>query len=175
MQGQRKRIVINRALQYREAVVAASVTVLSVNLVVIVGTLFPGSFGIAIDMSPRGYWSVAALGLALLAGVALLSIRRSHAVAGPVYAIAREVSKLARGDLSFRIRLRPGDAFMHEAGQINTAASQLGEQLELIKELVQAMQGARSDEELQQLLTVLATRVAMLTTRSAAQEPDHAQ
>jgi methyl-accepting chemotaxis protein len=156
--------VVNPGIQYREAMASAAVAVLSVNAFVIAGTLFPDSFGVRITLSTAGYVGLALVG-ALLLGVAwFVSLQRSHALAGPVYAITREIAKLGEGDVGFRINLRPGDGFHQEALRINAAADQLREQIHQIKVLAVALEQATSMVEVERISTELSRRLSALNT-----------
>ena len=171
-QVKRHTLVINPGIQYREALVSASVAVLSVNLIVIVGTLFPGSSGVRIALSPVGYIGVAIVGVLLLAGAWYFSLRRSHALAGPVYAITREVAKLAEGDVAFRIDLRPGDGFQEEATRINAAGDQLRGQIHRVKVLVQELEHAITMDDVERLRSQLSGLLASLNTIPAQRRGD---
>jgi methyl-accepting chemotaxis protein len=171
-QAKRSTLVINPGVQYREALVSASVSVLSVNLIVIVGTLFPGSSGVRIAFSPMGYVGVAVVGVLLLGGAWYFSLRRSHALAGPVYAITREIAKLGEGDVAFRIDLRPGDGFQQEAILINAAAEQLREQIHQVKTLVAELEHATTMEEVDRLRSRLSGLLAALNTLPSPRKDD---
>ncbi len=158
----RRRLVVRESS--RSWMASAAVAVLSENAFVIAGTLFPDSFGVRITLSTAGYVGLALVG-ALLLGVAwFVSLQRSHALAGPVYAITREIAKLGEGDVGFRINLRPGDGFHQEALRINAAADQLREQIHQIKVLAVALEQATSMVEVERISTELSRRLSALNT-----------
>lgn len=160
----RRRQVVNPGIQYREALTSAAVAVLSVNVFVIVGTLFPDSLGIRIMLSTAGYIGLALVGVLLLGVAWFVSLRRSHALAGPVYAITREIAKLGEGDVGFRINLRPGDGFHQEALRINAAADQLRGLIHEIKILAVELEQASSMVEVERISAELSRRLSALNT-----------
>lgn len=160
----RRRLVVNPGIQYREALTSAAVAVLSVNAFVIVGTLFPESSGVRITLSTAGYIGLGLMGLLLLGVAWFISLQRSHALAGPVYAITREIAKLGEGDVGFRINLRPGDGFHQEALRINAAADQLREQIHEVKVLVVELEQASSMAEVARISAELSRRLSALNT-----------
>lgn len=161
----RRQRVIDAPLQYREARLAAVIAVLSVNLVVLVGSLAPDLVGISVTLSNTGHIVLGVAEAMLLVAVWQYSVRRTLAIAGPAYAITREVSKLADGDVAFRIRLRPGDAFQHHAQRINDATDLFNDRIRRMKALVDALDTARRPEEANALRAELAALLAGIRTR----------
>lgn len=160
----RRRLVVSPGIQYREARASAAVAVLSVNAFVIVGTLFPESSGVRVTLSTAGYIGVGLMGMALLGVAWFVSLQLSHTLAGPVYAITREIAKLGQGDVGFRITLRPGDGFQQEALLINAAAGQLREQIHELKILVVELEQASSMAEVERISAELSRRLSALNT-----------
>ena len=92
MADQRKKLIVNRELQLREAAGSAAIVIISINLLLILGTVSPDLIRISVNLPTTGYMLVALVELVLLAAVVALSIRHSHRIAGPVYAIARDLT-----------------------------------------------------------------------------------
>jgi methyl-accepting chemotaxis protein len=130
--------VINGQFQYQYALLAATSSVLMVNLFIIINALLPGSQGFI--LSTENTLLVAGLEIILMAGVWWGSLKASHKVAGPVYAIVQQMEKLAEGDLTARVRLRKKDMFKLEAVTINQCIEELQEHLLDVKKIAQELE-----------------------------------
>lgn len=73
---------------------------------------------------------VFALVVLVLYGVAVIAIqafRHSHQVAGPAYRIVKSLEQLREGDLTVRVKLRPGDELIEIADELNRVLDWLRE------------------------------------------------
>lgn len=127
MSNRRNTVVINSQFQYQYALLAATATVLLVNVFLIIAAFLPGSQGY--PLSTGNTVLIVCLEVLLLGGVWWGSLLAGHKIAGPVYVIVRQMEKLAEGDLTARVRLRRKDAFQVEAVAINQCIEELQEHL----------------------------------------------
>ena len=173
MASQRRKSGLRHRLQFREAVTSASVTILCINMLILWGTLFPQLFSISIHSS-SGYIVIGIIETVVLLVVIYLSIKRAHSIAGPVYAISRDLARLADGDLLVQVKLRKGDEFAEEAALINAATLSLKNRAQHLKQLFAAMQKAEDAQELQRLSVEIEVALAALRTErpeAAATQP----
>lgn len=163
MNNRRSRIVINGRFQYQYALLAASASVLLVNLFIIIDALLPGSQGFS--LSTKHTYYIAALEVLLILGVWWGSLLSSHKIAGPVYVIVRQMEKLAEGDLTARVKLRKNDMFRFEAVAINQCIEELQAHLSEVKNIAQALADTNGehDENSRALVTQLNQKIASLT------------
>lgn len=104
MDNRRSRVVINSKFQYQYALLAASLTVLLINLFILINAVLPTSAGFPLS-TEQTLW-LAIIEVIFIGGVWWGSLIASHKIAGPVYVIVRQMEKLAEGDLTARVRLR---------------------------------------------------------------------
>jgi methyl-accepting chemotaxis protein len=164
MENHRKSIVVNKKVQYQGAVVTVAVVILAINFFVIAGSLYPLETGIAINFSTRQYAYLGLLEILLIGFGWRRSLVASHKLAGPVYAITREVKKLADGDLTGRVNLRPGDAFQEETSQINAGIENLRVQIDVFKTMVAELQEQTDTPSLIQGIQKLNKQMGNLVT-----------
>ena len=145
MDNRRTTIVINKKFQYQYSLLIAAMAVLLVNGFIIVRMLFPGEQALALTTSMA--IGLAAVELILLAGIWYASLVASHRIAGPVYVITREITRLGEGDLTARIKLRDKDMFQSEAVQMNTGIAALCDRVSTTKELCARLQQALANGE----------------------------
>ena len=141
MMKQRKTLLANKRMQLTEAAGAAAVVILSINALIMIGTLYPGQFGISIELPQAGYVTLGLIQLLIILFVVWASLRRSNRIAGPLFAIARDLQRLGAGDLNARVNLRLGDEFTREAEVINQSIELLRQQLESLQTQIDALSG----------------------------------
>lgn len=146
MNNKRKTIVINKKLQYQGAMMTAAVVIMAVNFMVMAGSYFPVEIGIKVNFSNSQYANLAIAEVVVISLCWYLSLKSSHKIMGPVYAFGRELNKLAEGDLTAYVVLRPGDAFEEEAEQINSGITEIKNRVALIKTIAAGMK-AQSDHQ----------------------------
>lgn len=164
MDNRRSTVVINSKFQYQYSLLAASFTVLAVNLFVIINALLPDSAGFPLGTGQT--LLLAVVEVLLIAGVWWGSLMASHKIAGPVYVIVRQMEKLADGDLTARVRLRKKDVFQDEAVTINNCIEMLQERLQGVKTLAAEFEQfeAKSSAERAELAAKLKRELAAITT-----------
>ncbi|HEB28511.1 MAG TPA: methyl-accepting chemotaxis protein [Porticoccus sp.] len=133
MDNRRSRVVINSKFQYQYALLAASLTVLLINVFIIINAVLPTSAGFPLS-TEQTLW-LAIIEVIFIGGVWWGSLIASHKIAGPVYVIVRQMEKLADGDLTARVRLRKKDVFQDEAVMINNCIETLQERLHEVRKI----------------------------------------
>jgi methyl-accepting chemotaxis protein len=131
MQNRRKILLVNAVQQRRFVMGAVLVSIILINLAVIFSVIFDpaliGSFQVSHLFSLVGVEAVTVF------GIAYFSFILSHKIAGPAYALARDLKRLADGDLTVEIRLRKGDFHMEAADALNFTAGVLRTRMKAIK------------------------------------------
>ncbi len=156
MPGRRRTIVVKQEFQFRFAIML-------IVLVVIVANLMGGMVYLFLTNKPFLRWLADMFYLvdeedAILPAILLveaicilvvgfISIYVSHAMAGPVYRLEKEIKAIAEGDLSHFIRLRKGDEFVELADALNYLIEQYRERLMFIKEKVDSILNSSNLEE----------------------------
>lgn len=138
MNNRRSMVVINSRFQYQYALLAVVATVLFVNLFVILNTLFTNAQGFS--FSAKQTLVLAIIEVILIGGVWWGSLISSHKIAGPIYVIVRQMEKLAKGDLTARVKLRKKDAFQDESVMINNCIEALQERLHEVRRITREIE-----------------------------------
>lgn len=170
MTNQRKQLIVNRTLQLREAAGSAAMVIISVNLLLIIGSIWPELIRVSVNLPASGYLLVGLAEIALLAIVVVVSIRQSHRIAGPVYGIARDVRRMGEGDLTVQVRLRDHDEFREEADAINEAMHSIRVRVRSIKEHVASLSAATEPSERDRFAEMLSGELAELQTEEESEE-----
>lgn len=144
----RKTKIINPSFQYRIAFTAVLVAVIGINLFVLLASLLPEVVGLELVLSKRSYYVIAITEVALIYLCWKWSIFATHRVAGPVYAIGRELCKLRDGDLMINISLRPRDEFRETSEMINSSIAHLRDKINEIKSMVSELDAEPSAEKI---------------------------
>ena len=162
MNNRRQIIVINKKFQYQYALLIASLAVLVANGFIIVRLLVPGAEPLGLPNST--IFGLAVIEFTLIAAIWYGALKSSHRIAGPVFVFAREISRLAEGDLTARIALRDRDMFQPEAEQINKSLSALRGRIENIKALSQQLQASHaSGADISPVIEKLSAELASFT------------
>jgi methyl-accepting chemotaxis protein len=138
MNNRRSMVVINSRFQYQYALLAVAATVLFVNLFVILNTLFTNVQ--VFPFSAKQTLVLAIIEVILIGGVWWGSLISSHKIAGPIYVIVRQMEKLAKGDLTARVKLRKKDAFQDESVMINNCIEALQERLHEVRRITREIE-----------------------------------
>lgn len=84
------------------------------------------------------FWKIATvyavIGIPCIPAIAVLHLFYSHRIAGPVYRIGLEAARIAKGDLSGKIKFRPKDNLADMADMLNNVASQYRGRISAVKE-----------------------------------------
>jgi methyl-accepting chemotaxis protein len=98
-------------------------------------------------------------------GIAYLSLMLSHKIVGPAHALARDLKRIADGDLTVEIQLRKGDFHMEAAEALNFTAEILRTRMKAIKLELAELEARRNiDEATRQTVERLLQDVAYFKT-----------
>ena len=149
---------------------AILVSIILINLAVIFSFIFdPFLFD---GFEVRHLFSLVGVETVAIIGIAYFSFILSHRIAGPSYALARDLKKLAGGDLTVEIRLRKGDFHLEAADALNFAAGILRTKMQAIKvELTKLEAQHDINKEARQTVERLLRDVAYFKTELGA-NPD---
>ncbi len=94
---------------------------------------------------------------------------RYRRIAGPVYAIDRELKRFREGDLRSHVELRPRDEFRDVADSINTSVAGLRDEIRALKQCAAALETELTAENVEKLRQALDR---LKTDESEGSEPD---
>ena len=154
MNDRRKTLLVN-AIQQRRFIMGAVLTgIILINLTVICAVFFDPQLIDAIDI--RHIIFLAGIETITVLSIAYFSLILSHRIAGPAYALARDLKKLAEGDLTVKIHLRKGDFHLEAADALNITANILRDKMKSIKlELAKLETQRNIDEETRKMVEQL--------------------
>jgi len=163
MHNKRKILVVNKPFQYQHGLLIAVLAALVVELVIVIRIM---------QFFEEGYtlhWGYILLligvQIGFLYGVWRASIIITHRLAGPVYAIGREIRRIGQGDLTARVLLRDKDRFNAECAEINKSFTELQARLARIKQTSAKLQGLDgTPEEISRLLRELQLELDQIKT-----------
>jgi methyl-accepting chemotaxis protein len=144
--NRRKTRVVYPDFQYRNALMTVAAVIFILNFFLIIGAVFADSTKLALTISNQGYYFVGVFELIVMAAAWFYSIRHSHTIAGPIYAITRDLERVGSGDLTVQIKLRPGDKFQESADKINFALNELCNTVSQIKNMATSIDVASLPE-----------------------------
>ena len=160
-----RKLMVDRNLQLREAIMTAGVAIIAINLTILWSTLISVGKGVLeFNFTYTHYVLVALFELSMLCLLFFLAMRRTAKVVGPVKAITRELTRLGQGDLSAEIRLRKGDAFADEAQIINLAAKALRERIQRMEALCSKIEAVSEEKQIDTLVNELRAELAGIKT-----------
>ena len=157
MANRRKTVVINKPFQYQYALLIVSAAVLLTNIALMALRFYPSE---PLLLTTPIALLISVFELAMIVGVWYAGIKISHRIAGPVYVFARELGKLAEGDLSARIALRKKDQFLDAAEQMNDSLATIEARIIEIKTIAGQLNHADVSEESKELLVLLEDRLS---------------
>ncbi len=166
MNNRRQTLLVN-AVQQRRFVMGAVLTgIILINLAVILTVIFNPLLLEAVEISHLMF--LVGVEIVTVFGIAYFSLILSHKIAGPAHALARDLKRLADGDLTVEIHLRDGDFNMEAAEALNFTAEILRSRMKTIKaELVKLEARRNIDEDTRHTVEQLLHEVAYFKT-----EPD---
>jgi methyl-accepting chemotaxis protein len=101
----------------------------------------------------------------IVAIIGYFSLILSHRIAGPAYALSRDLKRLADGDLTVQIQLRKGDFHMETAEALNLTAGILRNKISAIKSALADLEARQDiDEATRQVLEQVLLDVAYFKT-----------
>jgi methyl-accepting chemotaxis protein len=166
MSNRRKTLLVNPVQQRQFVLGTILTTIILINLSVILTVIFKP---LLLDAVKIGHiMFLAGVEAITVIGVAYLSLVLSHKIAGPAHALARDLKRLADGDLTVEVRLRKGDFNTDVADMLNFTAEMLRTRMKAIKlELAKLETSRNIDEATRQSVERLLQDIAYFKT-----EPD---
>jgi methyl-accepting chemotaxis protein len=166
MTNRRNTLIVNPLQQRRFIMGIILSTIILINIAVVLGMIFNPHLLDAI--ASRQIMYLASLEAVTVITIAYFSLILSHRIAGPAHALARDLKRLADGDLTVEIRLRKGDFNLEAAEALNFTAEVLRTRMKTIKLELSKLEASRSiDDATRQTIEQLLLTVAYFKT-----EPD---
>ena len=151
----RKTLLINSDYQLRIAILEVGSAILTMNIFIIAGVLFPSVLGIGITLSQKGSFIIVFAEIMLLTAVWFFSIKYSHRVAGAMFVFKKVLKQIEQGDFSSRVRLRNSDEFQDVADAINEAIIVTNKRLLQINEQVQLLEKVDAQKKIENIRVVM--------------------
>jgi nitrogen fixation/metabolism regulation signal transduction histidine kinase len=145
MDNRRKKLLVNPIQQRRFVMGAVLTGIILINLTVILTVIFNPLLLEAVEINHLMF--LAGVEIVAVFGIAYFSLILSHKIAGPAYALARDLKRLADGDLTVEIRLREGDFNMEAAEALNFTAEILRTRMKAIKAELAKLEARRNIDE----------------------------
>jgi methyl-accepting chemotaxis protein len=163
MSNRRKTLLVNAVQQRRFVMGAILTTIILINLAVISIALFDPLLINSLDINHIIF--LAGVETVTVCGIAYFSLILSHKITGPAHALARDLNRLASGDLTVEIHLRKGDFHMEAAEALNYTAKILRTRMKAIKSELAKLEALRNiDEESRQTIEQLLHDIAYFKT-----------
>jgi len=145
MDNRRKILLVNPVQQRRFVMGAVLTGIILINLTVILTVIFNPQLLEVVEINHLMF--LASVEIVTVFGIAYFSLILSHKIAGPAYALARDLKRLADGDLTVEIRLREGDFNMEAADALNFTAEILRTRMKAIKVELAKLEARRNIDE----------------------------
>lgn len=165
MVNRRRTLIVRKEQQLRFVFACMLCTILLLNLLLLAALLtYPALLKRFDFLNTLALVSAEGLVVALVSYFGLVV---SHRVAGPTYALARDLARIRHGDLTVRTKLRQGD-FVMEAGQeLREATEALCNRVARMKTLVRTLQEIQGcNAEARVLIDQLQHELAQLKTEA---------
>jgi methyl-accepting chemotaxis protein len=169
MQERRKILLINAVQQRRLIMGGVLAGILLINAMTIAALVFDPRLLQLIEFADTV--ALATLEGIIVAVIAYLSLILSHRIAGPAYALARNIRGLGDGDLTVRTRLRQGDFHADVAEAFNLSAETLCGKIKTMKASLTILeQQADTPDAIRQSLRELLRELDYFKTEPSHQE-----
>lgn len=156
MKNRRHITVVDKNFQYRSAIFAVTTSVILVNMLVIVALVFPGFLTLNPTMGWKYSIILALIELTAITTVWYSSLKASHRIADPMYALSRGLEQIGAGDLTGHVVFRRNDELHEIANTLNTNIGKLRERLraaqQMSRELKEAVAQGKDVRELAERL-----------------------
>jgi len=163
MNNRRHSLLVNPVQQRRFVMGAVLTGIILINLTVIFTVIFNPLLLEVVEINHLMF--LAGVEIVTVFGIAYFSLILSHKIAGPAYALTRDLKRLADGDLTVEIRLREGDFNMEAADALNFTAEILRTRMKAIKAELAILEAGRNiDEDTRQTIERLLHDVAYFKT-----------
>lgn len=145
MSNRRKTLIINAVQQRRLIMGSVLVTIILINSLALFALFLRPPLLLVVETEQT--LALAGLEIVIVAVIGYYSLILSHKIAGPAYAIARDLKRLADGDLTVRTHLRKGDFHTEVAEAFNLAGQTLCSRIKTIEALLITLQQRASADE----------------------------
>ena len=163
MSNRRKTLLVNAVQQRRFIMGAVLTAIILINLSVIFTLIFNPLLLNALEINHVMF--LAGVEVVTVIGIAYFSLILSHKIAGPAHALARDLKRLADGDLTVEIQLRKGDFHGEAAEALNFTAEILRTRMKAIKLELAKLEARRNiDEATRQTVEQLLRDIAYFKT-----------
>jgi methyl-accepting chemotaxis protein len=167
MSNRRKILLVNAVQQRRLIMGSVLLAILLINSLALFTLFLNPQLLEVIEISQT--LSLAGLEIIIVAVIGYLSLILSHRVVGPAYAIARDLKRLAGGDLTVRTHLRKGDFHNEIAEALNLSSEALCTKIKSIKaSLTTLQQQEHIDDNTRQALTALQRELTHFKTETSS-------
>jgi nitrogen fixation/metabolism regulation signal transduction histidine kinase len=172
MDNRRQKLLVNPIQQRRFVMGAVLTGIILINLTVILTVVFNPMLLEAVEINHLMF--LAGIEIVTVFGIAYFSLILSHKIAGPAYALARDLKRLADGDLTVEIRLREGDFNMEAAEALNFTAEILRTRMKAIQAELAKLEARRNiDEDTRHTVERLLHDVAYFKTEPDVKSDPH--
>jgi len=172
MDNRRQQLLVNPIQQRRFVMGAVLTGIILINLTVILTVVFNPLLLEAVEINHLMF--LAGIEIVTVFGIAYFSLILSHKIAGPAYALARDLKRLADGDLTVEIRLREGDFNMEAAEALNFTAEILRTRMKAIQAELAKLEARRNiDEDTRHTVERLLHDVAYFKTEPDVKSDPH--
>ena len=173
MSERRKILLINAVQQRRIIMGGILMAILLINSLAILMVFIRPSLLADIEFGQT--LALSGLEIIIVTVIAYFSLILSHKIAGPAYAIARDLKRLGSGDLTVRTRLRKGDFHTEVADAFNITAETLCGKIKTLKaSLLVLQQHPETQEATRQSLKAVLNELAYFETEAPPPQ-DNAQ
>lgn len=164
----RRRILLVNAVQQRRFIMGAVLSaIILINLLVICTVIFNPLMLDAVEIGHIMF--LAGVEIVTVLGIGYVSLILSHKIAGPAYALARDLKRLADGDLTVEIQLRKGDFHLEAADALNFTAGVLRTRMKAIRSELAKLETRRDiDEETRHTVEQLLRDIAYFKTEPSS-------
>jgi methyl-accepting chemotaxis protein len=167
MSNRRKILLVNAVQQRRLIMGSVLLAILLINSLALFTLFLNPQLLEVIEISQT--LSLAGLEIIIVAVIGYFSLILSHRVVGPAYAIARDLKRLADGDLTVRTHLRKGDFDDEIAEALNLSSEALCSKIKSIKASLTALQQHEHiDDNTRQALAALQRELTHFKTETSS-------
>jgi methyl-accepting chemotaxis protein len=167
MSNRRKILLVNAVQQRRLIMGSVLLAILLINSLALFTLFLNPQLLEVIEISQT--LSLAGLEIIIVAVIGYFSLILSHRVVGPAYAIARDLKRLADGDLTVRTHLRKGDFHDEIAEALNLSSEALCSKIKSIKASLTALQQHEHiDDNTRQALAALQRELTHFKTETSS-------
>ena len=172
MENRRKKLLVNPVQQRRFVMGAVLTGIILINITVILTVVFNPLLLEAVEINHLMF--LAGVEIVTVFGIAHFSLILSHKIAGPAYALARDLKRIADGDLTVQIRLREGDFILEAAEALNFTADILRTRMKAIKAELAKLEARQDiDEDTRHMIEHLLNDVAYFKTEPGFNSDPH--